>query len=371
MKEKLARLASISVYLVSIFGFYFIFAPTASGQNDDNLVLIVESRITLKPAVPGQAGWDTKVKGEAYLNAQPNGRFAGTGELSVTYDFLHSPNPYFKYSTMTGRGSFHVKGIKEGKNLRFWFERGNIPVEGTLTVNLPPVSETKPYVAAFDPHTIAPGGPELESGVTIELRDGATGAIEVPGVGKTTFTLYGVELWRVSVVGEETDRGQPFIQNDKLRNDSKQLPIAVQFKWKLIGEFTVIGKGSNRSFLNGQVFSALIDPVLLFEHDDLYKCQQEECSDVKNPDDLVSQTIGGSVSGNAVRLKWPEFFPVECIWCRPQKLYLGGLPYRATFGTKEFMERISREELPLADGNALNGGIQDWMKYTITLKKLN
>jgi hypothetical protein len=320
---------------------------------------------------PGQAGWETKAKGEAYLQAEPNGKFTGTGELSVTYDFLHSPNPYFKYSTMKGQGSFYVKGIKEGKNLRFWFERGNIPVKGTLTVNMPHVSETKPYVTTFDPHTIAPGGPELERGVTIELRDGATGDITVPGVGKTTFTLHGVELWRVSVIGEETDSLQPYIENNKLKNDSKKLPIAVQFKWKLIGEFTVIGKGSNRSFLNGQVFSALIDPVFLFEYDELYKCESEECKEKNNPEDLVGKSLGGSTSGNAVRIKWPAFFPVECIWCKPRKSYLGKIPYRAKFGTKEFIERISREELPLNDGTTVSGGVQDWMAYTITLKKLN
>jgi hypothetical protein len=371
MKNKFAGLLSKSFYMFFSIGFCVIFAQASYGQGNDKVVLLVESRITLKPAVPGQAGWDTKVKGEAYLHAQANGRFAGTGELSVTYEFLHSPNPYFKYSTMKGQGSFNVKGIKEGKNLRFWFEHVNIPVRGTLTVSMPHVSETKPYVTTFDPHTIAPGGPEPENGVTIELRDGATGAIEIPGAGKTTFTLRGVELWRVSVVGEETDKVQPYIQNKKLRNDSKELPIAVQFKWKLIGEFTVIGKGGNRSFLNGQIFSALIDPVLLFEHHGLYKCQSEECPDTKNPDELVGQAIGGSASGNSVRLKWPPFFPIECILCRPQELYLGGLPYHAKFGTKEFMETISREELPLKDGQTVKGGIQDWMKYTITLQKLD
>jgi hypothetical protein len=360
--------AIFGIFIVFVF---VIFLSTLYGQVTDKLVLIVESHITLKPSVPGQAGWDTKVKGEAYLHAQPNGKFAGTGELSVIYELLHSPNPYFKYSAMKGRGSFLVRGIKEGKNLRFWFERGNIPAEGTLTVNMPHMSETKPNVVTFDPSTIAPGGPELERGVTIELRDGATGAIEVPGFGKTTFTLRGVELWRVNVIGEETDNVQPNIQNKKLRNESKELPIAMQFKWKLIGEFTVVGKGANRSFLNGQVFSALIDPVLLFEHHDLYRCESEVCSEEKNPDDLVGESIGGSVSGNSVHLKWPAFFPVECLLCRPQYLYLGGLPYHAKFGTKEFMEKISREELPLVDGSTVNGGILDWMKYTITLKKLD
>jgi hypothetical protein len=368
---KLSIRTYISVYVVAVFGVFLVFAPAAFGQLKDNLVLLVESKITLKPTTPGQAGWETKAKGEAYLNAGPKGRFTGTGELSVIYEFLHSPNPYFKYSTMNGRGSFIVKGIKEGKNLRFWFERGNIPVKGTLTVNMPHISETKPYVTTFDPHTLAPGGPELERGVTIELKDGATGAIDIRGVGRTTFTLYGVELWRVNVVGEETDNHQPYIKNKKLRNDSKELPIAVQFKWKLIGEFTVIGRGGNRSFLNGMVFSANVDNVWIFDHGDLYKCQSEDCKEDKKAADLVGQSLGGTVSGNKVRIKWPEFFPVECIWCRPIKVYLGGLPYRAKFGTKEFMDRISREDLPLSDGNVVRGGVQDWMKYTITLKKVN
>ncbi len=371
MKVKFARRTSITVYVFSIFGFFLFFAAVAFGQGNDNLVLIVESKITLKPVAPGQAGWETTAKGQAYLRALPKGKFTGTGELYVTYDFLHHPNPYFKYSTLKGHGSFNVRGIKEGKNLRFWFERGNIPVEGTLTVSLAHLSEKKPYVTTFDPHTLAPGGPELERGVTIELRDGASGAITIPGSGKTTFTLYGAELWRVSVVGEETDNLQPYIKNNKLRNDSKELPIAVQFKWKLVGEFTVIGKGSNRSFFDGRVFSVSVDPVFLFEHDDLYKCNSEDCQEKKNPNDLVGQFLGGTVSGNTVRIKWPEFFPVECILCRPKELYLGGIPYRAKFGKKEFIDRISREELALRDGHAINGGIQDWMKYTITLKKLN
>jgi len=371
MRVKFSRLASISVYVLSIFGFFLVLATSALGQGNDNLVMIVESRITLKPAAPGQAGWDTKVEGEAYLRALPNGKFTGSGELSVTYNFLHTPNPYFKYSTLKGQGSFVVNGVKEGKNLRFWFERSNIPVKGTLTISMPHMSETKPYVTTFDPYSIAPGGPELERGVTMELRDGATGAIDIPGAGKTTFTLRGVELWRVSVVGEETDRDQPFIQNKKLRNTSKELPIAVQFKWKLVGEFTVIGKGANRSFFDGQIFLASVDNVLLFKYDELYSCDSEDCKESKNPEDLVGQSIGGAITGNVLRVKWPEFFPVECILCRPLQLYLGGLPYRAKFGTIEFMDKISREELPLTDGKVVRGGIQDWMKYAITLKKLN
>jgi hypothetical protein len=55
-------------------------AQAAAGQNNDRLVLIVESKFRLDPVTPGQAGWDTKDKGGAYLDAQPDGRFAGSGE---------------------------------------------------------------------------------------------------------------------------------------------------------------------------------------------------------------------------------------------------------------------------------------------------
>jgi hypothetical protein len=371
MKEKLARLASISVCVFSIFGLCIIFVPTVSGQGTDNLVLIVDSKITMNPTTPGGGGWETKANGRAYLVGQPNGRFTGSGELAVTYDFLHPPNPYLKYSTLRGRGSFNVKGIKEGKNLRFWFERGNIPIEGTLTVSLPNMSQKKPYVSTFDPHTLAPGGPELERGVTIELRDGAIGSIDIAGMGKTTFTLYGVELWRVSVVGTEADKVQPNIQNKKLRNESKELPIAMQFEWKLAGEFSVIGRGSNRSFIDGSVFLATLNEALQFKYGELYDCKQEACNDQRDIADLVGLSLEGSVSGNTVRIKWPEFFAVYCISCRPLQLYLGGLPYRAKFEAREFIDRISREDLPLADGRVVNGGVQDWLKYTITLRKLN
>jgi hypothetical protein len=95
MKEISTRLASVSVCVLFIFGSSLIFALTESGQGTDTMVLIVDSKITANPATPGGGGWETKASGRAYLYAQPNGRFTGSGELSVTYDFRHPPNPYF------------------------------------------------------------------------------------------------------------------------------------------------------------------------------------------------------------------------------------------------------------------------------------
>jgi hypothetical protein len=86
---------------------------------------------------------------------------------------------------------------------------------------------------------------------------------------------------------------------------------------------------------------------------------------------LEGASINGKATGNSVRLKWPEFFPVECIMCIPIKKYLGRAEYRQEFGTKEFMEAISREELSLVDRNVVEREIQDWMRFTITLRKID
>jgi hypothetical protein len=226
----------------------------AAGQMDGRLVLLVESKIRLNPVTPGQAGWETEAKGEVYLQTQPNGKFSGIGNMSVPYRLLVSPNPYFKYSTLKGQGNFVAKGKKEGKNLRFWFEHRNIPVKGALTISMPHMSKREPYETMFDPYSLAPGDPLPGNGVMIELRDGATAAIDVPGAGKTDFSLYGVETWRVSVVGEETDNSRPYIQNPKLTSESKELPIAIRFHWNLVGEFTLAGRREGRRYLSGQIF---------------------------------------------------------------------------------------------------------------------
>jgi hypothetical protein len=269
---------------------------------------------------------------------------------------------------MQGQGTFKVKAVKEGDKLRFVFEPGTIPVEGQLIVSMPHVSKTQPNVQQFDPSTLAGGEIASHGGVAIPMRDGATATIEVPGAAKTTFTLYGVEMWRATVVGAETDDTRPFIQNPKLTTPSKQLPIAMRFKWNLVADF-VVSKGG--SYLRGEVFSANVDQEFQFRHEDLYDCRLVPCAGADQPDVLVGQPLPGAVGGNSVRLKWPTYFPSACVVCYPKKTYLANIPYRQTFGTKEFTETISREELPLKDGAAVQGGVPDWMQYTITVKKLD
>lgn len=340
-------------------------------QLGDKLLLTVDSQVKLAPAVPGQASWEQTVVGEAWLNAKAGGKFSGQGELTVHSQMVHSPSPYFRFTPMQGKGAFRVDAVREGNKLRFCFEHGAIPVEGTLIVSMPHVSKTEPTVQQFDPNTLAGGDLESKAGVTIEMRDGATATIEVPGAAKTTFTLYGVEVWRVSVAGVETDNTRPFIQNPKLTGPAKELPIAMRFQWNLVGDIVLTGKGGNRAYLRGEVFSASVEDQFQFENWDLYECRLVACPGADLPDVLVGQPLPGAVSGAAVRLKWPTYFPAECVVCIPKKSYLGKIPYRQTFGTKEFTETISREQLPLVDGAVVKGAVQDWMQYTITMTRLD
>ncbi len=368
----------IFIFLVAIFLFY----PLASlAQGGQRMVLTFRSEGSMQMLGPyGPAGVNVKSEGYVYLVPGSKGKFAGIGNIYVTMVFSHPKTGVVSITPLKGEGQFEVVGETEGKFLRFYFKHGNIPCKGEIIVNAPaPMGTQKePYEDNFDPHVLAPG---VQPGAKIELKDGATGTFNfgpesyVGGTQtaswKTDFTLDGAELWRVAVEGEEIDTTQSPIKNSKLKNKSKELPIAMQYKWKLVGEFSIIGKGSARQYYEGQVFSANIEPVMQFEHGDLYRVEEIKREDKWDPDDLIGQAIGGKVNGNAVQLKWPEFNTLERYVCIPRMTYLGKVPHRPNFESKEFIGYISREKLPLVDGQVVTGSQSNWLKYKITLKKLD
>ena len=186
---------------------------------------------------------------------------------TVTMDFDYRKTGTFRISQLKGEGPLEVVGETEGKYLRFYFKHHNIPCKGEIVVNAPAPMGTfkEPYEDSFDPHVIAPGE---NPGAKIELKDGAQTTFSFGpknyGGGsqiiswKTDFTLDGAELWRVAVEGEEIDTTQSPIRNKKLQNKSKELPIAMQYKWNLIGEFALIVSIVYASIIAGTiVFFAL------------------------------------------------------------------------------------------------------------------
>lgn len=366
---------------IVLFGFFWIMTHSTFAQSSQRMVLTFQSEGSMQAmGVYGPAGVKVKSEGYAYLNSEGRGKFTGIGTIYVTMEFNYPKTGVVGITPVKGEGSFSVVGETEGKFLRFYFKHGNIPCKGEIIVNAPaPLGTYKePYEDHFDPHVLAPGE---QPGVKIELKDGATetftygpesyaGGTQTAS-WKTDFTLDGAELWRIGIEGEEIDTTESPIRNAKLKNENKELPIAMQYKWKLVGEFSIIGKGGARQYYEGQIFSASIDTVILFEHWDLYRVEGMQREDDWNSDDLVGQPIDGKVSGNTVQLKWPEFNALERYVCIPRLTYLGKVPHRPNFESKEFIGYISREKLPLVDGQVITGGVSDWLKYKITLIKLD
>jgi len=365
---------------VVFLGFLLIMTSGGFAQSGQRMVLTFRSEGTMQvTGLYGPAGVTVKAEGYAYLVPGSQGKFTGAGEIYVTMDFNYPKTGAMGISQLKGEGPLDVVGETEGKYLRFYFKHHNIPCKGEIVINAPaPMGTQKePYEDNFDPHVIAPG---VQPGAKIELKDGATGTFNFgpksyagatqTASWKTDFTLDGVELWRVAVEGEEIDTTQSPIKNAKLQNKSKELPISMQYKWKLIGDFSVIGKGGARQYYEGQVFSADIIPLIQFAHVDLYRIEKIKREDDWNPDVLIGLSIGGKVNGNTVQLKWPEFDAPERYVCIPAKSYLGKVPHRPIFESKEFIGYISKEKLPLVSGQVITGGMSNWLKYKITLTKL-
>ena len=356
--------------------------PLASlAQSSQKMVLTFRSLGSLTGiGAYGQMGVTIKTEGFAYMIPGPKGKFAGAGEIYVTLEYAYQDPGYVNIGPLKGEGPLDVVGEMEGKFLRFYFKHRDITCKGEIIVNAPaPLGiQKEPYEDSFDPHVLAPGE---QPGVKIELKDGATQTVTIGPMSsikgnqitswKTDFTLNGVETWRVSVEGEEIDTTQSPIRNSKLKTKSKELPIAMKYKWKLAGNFSIIGKGSTREYYEGQILFANINSVIQFEHWDLYRVEKIPRKDGWEEQDFSGQPIGGKVIGNTVRLQWPEINVLDPYMGIPRKSYLGKVPHRANFSSAEFIGLISREELPLVDGQVVTAPKSDWLKYKITLTKLD
>lgn len=367
----------ITVLLVA-----FMILPLVSFVHGaQRMILRFRSEGTMQAmSIYGQAGVTVKTEGYAYLVPGAQGKFTGEGVITVTMDFNHPKTGAMSISQLKGEGPLDVVGQTEGNFLKFYFKHSNIPCKGELIINYPaPMGTQKePYEDHFDPHTLAPGE---EPGAKIELKNGAVETFSFgpksyaggrQNVSWTTdFALHNVEQWNVVVEGEEIDTTQPPIKNKKLKTKSKELPVALKYHWKLTGEFFVIGDAGAREYYDGYVLSSQIHWEIVFDSYDLYRWSEISSEEFWDAEDLINQTIGGKVSGNDVLLRWPAFTPKNSFSLAPRLSYLGQARPRKDFKSGEFIGYISREKLPLVDGQVVMMEVPTWLKYKITLKKLN
>jgi len=144
----------------------------------------------------------------------------------------------------------------------------------------------------------------------------------------------------------------------------------MKFNWDLVAEFSTLGKGASRSYYDGNIYSYNLDPGIIFQHNDLYRCTQEECKGSPNKD-FTGERINGNVSGNTVQLQWPNYAPLRCAVCVPLRIgKLGEKVYKRTFKSSEFLPSLCLEKIPLQHGKVINRTKGDSLKYKITLIKI-
>jgi hypothetical protein len=360
--------------LVLFLVILMLFPLALLSQRGPEMILRFRAEGTMQSfGIYGPAGVTVKTVGHAYLVPGTQGKFTGKGEISVTMDFNYRKTGYVSISQLKGNGPLEVVGQKEGKFLRFYFKHGSIPCKGEIVVNTPVGPQKEPYEDQFNPQVIAPG---KDPGARIEWRNSAGATINLgpessPGgmqnaSWKSEFVLHNVEQWKVFVKGEETDTMQPPIKNPKLKTQSKELPVAMEFQWEVDGEFYILGTEGAREYYEGSVGNSVITSGIVFDFDDLYRWSEITSTEVWGAD----YTIGGKVSGNTIQLRWPKYTPKRSGSFVPRLSYLGQVRYPRNFKSGEFIGYISSEKLPLVDGQIVTMSVSDWLKYKITLKRI-
>lgn len=182
------------------------------------------------------------------------------------------------------------------------------------------------------------------------------------------------ERWRVTIKGREKDDTRPFIENKALSVPGKVLPIWMEFDWELVGEFTLKKIRATRlGFKSGRVVDAGALPDLKFEFLDLYACRAEICPQkgAYPPYKIIGQPLSGDLLEDSVVLHWPRADSAGCISCRPKDAALGQIPYVQQFGSREFVDIVSRETIPLQHGYKKSGTVGSSFVFTIQLEKLD
>ena len=178
------------------------------------------------------------------------------------------------------------------------------------------------------------------------------------------------ERWRVSVDAVELDDLRPKIEyKDPQTKELKKLDVRVWFEWRLEGEFVLRKFKKSLGYKEGRVTKAGILPKIEIPANDLYWCSTASCANVK----LVQagDLLMGITMGRSVKLTWPRCPSAACVTCTPRKSFLGKVPYRQQFGLNDFMRILSDEVLTLQNGFTKSGAQADWLKYKITLIKMN
>ena len=141
-----------------------------------------------------QNGYGVTVKssGQAVIQADKDGKFEGTGNVSAVVTLVMPPTPGVSFSPATGQGMFTVTGHRDLGNVVFGFGSNIIPCKGALTVTTPTGSQTSTLDQQYDTAVPAPTETTI-----IERKEGTTTTVQL-GVQGATSALSGAATFKLT-----------------------------------------------------------------------------------------------------------------------------------------------------------------------------
>ena len=268
--------------------------------------------------------------------------------------------------------------LSDGVVPKPWKPGGGIHQYATYGIHLTDLhsiswDQIRPFVEGQKPF-------EVEYPIDVrEEHDSAAPLTETHTVkGKLTVRIsFGEEeheTWQVTVTGKERDSVPGLIQHKTIKkNVTKDVNVQAEFDWLLEGTFLVKKVKKVQTYESGIINGYSQTPSLVVDPPGLYKCDLLPCGGSetdKETGKFVKTLLFGKISGSTVQLTWP-FHPADaCVSCIALKDKSYNSVYRHQFTTKEFIDAVNRERLPLKDGAVVNGSEGDWLAYSIALKKI-
>jgi len=182
------------------------------------------------------------------------------------------------------------------------------------------------------------------------------------------------QRWEIRVVGFELDdtmKKQTFKDTDgKVKVHHKR----VRFEWGLTGRFVLKKEKGSWVYKSGQVTAAQVTPVPDFIPAGIYTCKVMTCRGSAPISTMVGTSIFGTYSGGktggTIQIYWPPLSPDGCVSCTSKHPAFPKTVYEGAFKSNDFTTQIGLESFPLRDGYSQPVAKRDWLKYTVTFRRL-
>ena len=127
---------------------------------------------------------------------------------------------------------------------------------------------------------------------------------------KMTLEVGEEQTWRVTLSGQETDDvgGKLMYMKIKDKWQHQVVSYGVRFNFKMAAEFTIKKKKGKWEYKKGRITGASVNVVDMFDPT-IFFIKKIVCRNCGKVTGLQGRSLGGSVDGKTVRLRWPDVRP--------------------------------------------------------------